>query len=106
VILGIFGRSPKTRHVIPNKVFEAASIGQPVITGDTPAIREAFVPGREVICCPVDDPEALAEAIRWATRHPAELEEVGRAGREAFQRHASDSALAAAVAPLFKGSPS
>jgi glycosyltransferase involved in cell wall biosynthesis len=101
VILGIFGRTPKTRRVVPNKVFEALSIGQPVITGDTPAIREILEPGRDVICCPVDDPAGLADAIRWAHGHREQLHEIGRAGRRAFEQHASARAIAEALRPLF-----
>ena len=105
VILGIFGPSPKTQRVIPNKVFEAFSIGQPVITGDTPAIRELFVPGREVMCCPVNDPAGLAEAIRWALAHRQRLPDIGQAGQQAFQRHASECALAESLRPLFDAAP-
>jgi glycosyltransferase involved in cell wall biosynthesis len=101
VILGIFGRTPKTRRVVPNKVFEALSIGQPVITGDTPAIREILEPGLDVICCPVDDPAGLADAIRWAHGHREQLREIGRAGRRAFEQHASARAIAEALRPLF-----
>jgi glycosyltransferase involved in cell wall biosynthesis len=100
-VLGIFGPSSKALRVIPNKVFEALSIGQPVITGDTPAIRELVEPGQEVICCPVNDPAALAEAIRWASRHRDRLREIGRAGRLAFERHASEAAIIAALQPVF-----
>jgi glycosyltransferase involved in cell wall biosynthesis len=101
IVLGIFGPTAKTQRVIPNKVFEALSIGQPVITSDTPAIRELFVPGREMICCTADDPASLAEAIRWVYVHREEAQGVGRAGRAAFERHASDSALAEALRPVF-----
>jgi glycosyltransferase involved in cell wall biosynthesis len=103
VILGIFGRTQKTQRVIPNKVFEALSIGQPVITGETPAIRELLQPGRDVVCCAVDDPAALADAIRWAASHRTELREIGRAGQRAVQQHASPNAVAAAIRPLFDG---
>ena len=102
VILGIFGQTPKTQRVVPNKVFEAVSIGKPVITGDTPAIRELFVPGRDLVCCPIDDPPALAEAIRWAHTHREQLRQIGRAGQRAFEQHASERALAAALQPLFE----
>jgi len=104
VILGIFGATAKTRRVIPNKVFEALAIGRPVITGDTPAIRELLVPDRDVICCPVDDPGGLATAIRWASGHRDRLREIGLAGQRAFERHASDGALVEALRPAFEAS--
>lgn len=104
VILGIFGATGKTRRVIPNKVFEALSIGQPVITGDTPAIRELLVPDRDVVCCAVDDPPALAAAIRWAATHRNRLREIGLAGQRVFERTASDAALVEALRPAFEAS--
>lgn len=104
VILGIFGPTEKTRRVIPNKVFEALAIGQPVITGDTPAIREMLVPDRDVICCAVDDPAALAAAIRRASADRVRLREIGLAGQRAFERHASEAALAEALRPAFEAS--
>ncbi len=101
VILGIFGSTEKAQRVIPNKVFEAVSIGKPVITGDTPAVRELFTPGSDILTCPVNEPRRLAEAILWSRAHPGRLEEIGRAGRAVFQRRASADAIAAALQPVF-----
>jgi len=64
VCLGIFGSSGKVQMVIPNKVYQAAAVGRPVITADTPAVREVFVHGENAWLCPLGDPAALAEAIR------------------------------------------
>jgi glycosyltransferase involved in cell wall biosynthesis len=60
--LGVFGKNKKTALVVPNKIFEAVACRKPVITADTPAIREAFPSGTLITCAPAD-PRALAEAI-------------------------------------------
>jgi glycosyltransferase involved in cell wall biosynthesis len=63
ICLGIFGTSEKARMVIPNKVYEAAAVGRPIITADTPAVREVFVHGDNIWLCPGGDAAALASAI-------------------------------------------
>jgi glycosyltransferase involved in cell wall biosynthesis len=63
VCLGIFGDSLKTQHVIPNKVYEYAAMGKPSITADTPAIRELFNTGKNVLLCNAANAEDLAAAI-------------------------------------------
>jgi glycosyltransferase involved in cell wall biosynthesis len=64
IVLGIFGTTPKTGMVIPNKVYQALASGRPVITADTPAIREIFEYGKHILTVPAGDPEALAGALR------------------------------------------
>jgi len=60
--LGIFGHTAKTQRVIPNKVYECVALKKPVITGDTPAIRELF-DDSELFLIPTSSPEAIAKAI-------------------------------------------
>lgn len=62
VCLGIFGNSPKSQNVIPNKVFECVAMQKPVITADTPAIRELFNEN-DLILIPNGDLASLAKAI-------------------------------------------
>ncbi|HYU32890.1 MAG TPA: glycosyltransferase family 4 protein [Thermoanaerobaculia bacterium] len=64
VCLGIFGASGKAGRVIPNKVFQILSVGKPLVTRDSPAIRELLAPGPGVSLIPPDDPAALVEALR------------------------------------------
>ena len=64
VALGIFGTTAKAKFVIPTKVYQAAATGRPVVTGETPAIREVFTPGTHLLTVPRGDPGALAGAVR------------------------------------------
>lgn len=43
VCLGIFGTSEKAASVIPNKVFQTVAAGRPLVTRDSPGIRELLV---------------------------------------------------------------
>lgn len=62
--LGIFGTSGKAASVIPNKVFQIVAAGRPLVTRDSPAIREllpASPPCTYLVAA--GDAEALAEAV-------------------------------------------
>src|SRR4030042_3886394 len=70
ILLGIFGNSDKTQRVIPNKVFQSLAMGKPVITGDTPAIREVFKDRENILLCKCADENSLARAIMELKENP------------------------------------
>lgn len=61
--LGIFGTSGKAQRVIPHKVVDAIACGVPVLTADTPAMRERFAVHPLVRLVRAGDGAALADAI-------------------------------------------
>lgn len=63
VVLGIFGDSEKARRVIPNKAFQTIACKRPLITGDSPAARELFQDGENVLLCQMGNPDAIAASI-------------------------------------------
>jgi glycosyltransferase involved in cell wall biosynthesis len=64
VCLGIFGSSAKAARVIPNKVFQIVAARRPLVTRDSPAIRELFGAGDDSVCLvPPADPRALASTL-------------------------------------------
>jgi glycosyltransferase involved in cell wall biosynthesis len=84
VCLGIFGFNAKAKRVIPNKVYEAAAMGKPVITADSPAIREVFTAGLNVIPCSPGDGESIARAILGIKSDP-EAFKIGEEARRLFE---------------------
>lgn len=63
ICLGIFGTGPKTAMVIPNKLYQCAAMGRPVVSADTQAVREVFIHGETAYLVPAGDAEQLAKAI-------------------------------------------
>jgi glycosyltransferase involved in cell wall biosynthesis len=74
VCLGIFGDSDKAGRVIPNKVFQILSVGAPLITRDSPGIRELLDDDDDgVAFVPPADPAALLQAVYAQPRRAARV---------------------------------
>jgi glycosyltransferase involved in cell wall biosynthesis len=93
--LGTFGTAERARRVIPYKVFDALAVARPVITADTPAIREALVPGQDVATCASGSGEALADAISALKRHHDRRRAIAAQGHRAFRDRFSLDAITA-----------
>lgn len=67
VCLGVFGASDKAARVIPNKLFQQAAMGKPVITRASPAVDAlaARFP-QSLRTVPAADAQALADAVAGA----------------------------------------
>ncbi len=63
VCLGIFGTTGKAGRVIPNKAYQILAAGKPLITADTPAVRELFKETPTVRLIEPGNPSALAVAV-------------------------------------------
>lgn len=85
VCLGIFGTTRKANMVIPNKVYEALSLGKPIITADTFAVRE-LLNDEQAMLIPAGNAYLLADAITKLAGDEELRERLGRAGHELFVR--------------------
>jgi glycosyltransferase involved in cell wall biosynthesis len=92
IVLGIFGNTAKARRVVPNKVYEAMGMQKPVITMDSPAIREIFSDDDALLI--QNTPEALAEAIRTLQNNPDYAARLARHGYEKVSAHYAPKPLA------------
>jgi colanic acid biosynthesis glycosyl transferase WcaI len=68
---------------VPSKIFKQMASGRPVlaISAAGNELDRMVKEGKFGLQVPPDDPQALAEAIKWAASHPAELDEMGQRGR-------------------------
>ncbi|MDO8496465.1 MAG: glycosyltransferase [bacterium] len=99
VCLGIFGDSPKTDLVIPNKIFEAMAMGKAIITADTLAVRELLNDRENVLFCRKADAKDLAEKIRLLKNSPEMRGSIGGAARKLFKERLTEDIL---IAELLK----
>jgi len=93
VCLGIFGDSPKTELVIPNKVYEALAMGKPVITANTKAVREFLIDGVNAFLCPKADAQRLAEKILFVRDNPAIADRMAKNGFKLFEERLKEKNL-------------
>lgn len=105
VLLGVFGRSAKTDRVVPNKVFQGLALGRALVTADTSAVRDFFVPGEHLAVVPAGDAHALADtiaALRTDAVHRHRLAAAGAARvHAAFNPEAVAATLLAAASRTF-----
>lgn len=78
IILGIFGDTKKTDRVVPNKVYQGLAVRKPVLTKDTPAIRNEFSEMELYMCD--NDPEIIARTIMKIVAEPERSEQIAVLG--------------------------
>lgn len=76
ILLGIFGTTEKAQRVIPNKVYDAAALGKPVITMESKAIRELFEDRKTIFLVEKGSPEKLAQKIKEVVKNKEEASTV------------------------------
>lgn len=94
ICLGIFGDTAKTQRVIPNKVYESIAMAKPVISADTPAMREIFADRENILFCRHADPQDLAAKILELKNDKELREKIAKGGRELFKLKASPKIIA------------
>ena len=93
VCLGIVGDTEKTQLVIPFKVYEALEAARPVITADTPAIRELLTHKKDVYLCKAADAGSLADAIQVLKNDKILRNTIARNGHTTFQEKCSPAVI-------------
>lgn len=86
VSLGIFGTTAKAGRVVPCKIYDALARSRPVLTADSPAIRELLVPGESVGVVPAGDASALARLLRHWAESPDVRQRIARGGAKVHEK--------------------
>lgn len=94
VCLGIFDDGAKAARVIPNKVFQIVSAGKPLITRDSPTIRELVSENDQSIwLVKARDAEELAKAVLESRKSNSPTADLHREIKNRFTSKAIGSAL-------------
>jgi glycosyltransferase involved in cell wall biosynthesis len=80
-----------------NKPFDYLSSGLALLVSDLPDWRQFFVKSGCAYACLPEDPQSIAEALRWFLAHPEEMRAMGELGR---QRILTDWNYEAQFAPI------
>jgi glycosyltransferase involved in cell wall biosynthesis len=95
--LGAFGQTPQSLMTVQNKIYECLAMRKTVLTGDSPAARQAFTHGEHLFLCE-RAPTPLAEAIRMLRGDPAARARAAEQGYTLFQEQYSLDRLGARFA--------
>jgi glycosyltransferase involved in cell wall biosynthesis len=99
ILLGVFGTTPKTQRVIPNKVFQALACGKPVVTCSAPAYPAQISAAEAgIIFIAAGRPDELAATVGRLAIDPARLEHHGRAARVLYEENFSFTEIAQQLA--------
>jgi glycosyltransferase involved in cell wall biosynthesis len=99
--LGIFGRTAKAARVIPFKVFGAIALRKPVVTRDSPAIREFLKDEESALLCSPDGPN-LANAIARLHGDRALLNRVATSAYQRYQDCGTPVAIGRRLVPILE----
>lgn len=101
VCLGIFGSTPKAARVIPYKVYDALAMRKPVVTRDSPAVRELLVNDESALLC-APEGKSLADALLRLRNEPGLASKLACNGYERYREHGSPVAVGRALVNSLK----
>ena len=101
ICLGIFGETEKGKRVIPNKVYEAIAMSKPLISADTPAMRELFTNGEGVLFCKLVDSQDLTIKILELKNNEKLRNKIALDGYELFKKIAIPSKVVLSLMSYF-----
>lgn len=93
---------PSHREGLPKSLLEAAACGRPLVATDAPGCREITIHDQTGLLVPIEDPQALADAIGKLAASPELRMRYGAAARQLVVEKMSAQAIGAAIVGLYK----
>ena len=87
---------------MPKSLLEAAACGRPLVATDVPGCREVARPGVNALLVPVDDDDALADAIAELAQDADLRARLGKASRALVEREFSSARIGAEIVALYR----
>jgi glycosyltransferase involved in cell wall biosynthesis len=93
---------PSHREGLPLSLLEAAACGRPLVATDVPGCRDIARPGVNAFLVPLDDIEALTDAIDRLALDPQLRRKFGKAGRELVELQFSSERIGRDLVELYR----
>lgn len=93
IMLGMFAAGGRGHWIIPNKIFEGMVFGKPIVTADTPAIRELLTDRENVLLCRAGNAEDLATKIMELYKNNELRRQIGNGAAKFFEEHLTPKML-------------
>ena len=98
-LAGPFGGTVQAQYVIGGKTFQYLHMGRPVIIGKNEE-SHIWTDKKDALIVDQADPKQLADAIMWAKSHQDELEKIGQAGQDFYDKKLSNKVLVSELRAL------
>jgi len=97
VCLGLFGDTDKAKRTAAFKIAEAMAMAKPVITAETPAVKEFLFNRENVLFCKIADEIDLADKIRELKENEGLRAKIAQNGYNTYKERLSPKAIGGAL---------
>ncbi len=92
---------PSHREGLPVSLLEAAACGRPLVSTDAPGCREIAINGETGLSVPIENPAALAQAMKQLAQSPELRARYGQAARQLVEDKLSAKIIGRSVVALY-----
>src|SRR4030042_3925762 len=85
ICLGAFGTTPQSLMTVQNKIYEALAMAKPLISGDSPAVRQCLQHGENIYLCERASGKSLADAIMILYKDSSLREKIAQNGYKLYK---------------------